>query len=193
MVRQHHKLSKTHPVTYVFDKIWAIKSVSVLCFNTFLLAVLQNVSCGELFDAAPVKFVPLGVIPKLVHSGDVSCELRCLCKTALVIYDAHIGHVVVPFLIPKVHVGPLTFRVVPVTEITSLSGILSTFNSISATSVGKGEKNLRNLGRYGSKSLEWRFGFFAPKESSSTVGACPLLTPSRRRTPAVRIPSYMAN
>jgi len=95
----------------------------------------------------------------------------------------------IPFLMCRVQVGPFTFTVVFVIHSTSLKGTLRTLRSASFMLVGSDVKNCRNRGIYGSRSLDWRTGFFEVIESNSIVGADPLLTPSRRRTPGVRMPS----
>ena len=122
--------------------------------------------------------------------------LFLLARISLLLHDRLVGHrekssLSIPFLMCKSHEGPLTLTIVPVTASTSSSGTLSTLSSISATFVGSLVKNWRNIGRYGSKSFGYLVRFFAPRESNSTVGALPLLTPSRIRIPAVRMPSCL--
>lgn len=101
-----------------------------------------------------------------------------------------ISKILLPFLIFKYQIGPPSFTTVEVTHSRSVTGILHVFKCISLALVGKGEKRCRNTGRNGSISLAWRFELSEPISRICTVGAGPLVAPSRTNIPAVRMPSW---
>ncbi len=174
----------------MFQERRALNAVSILDFDKLLYAKLQRVSYRQFFYPTPIEFFPVLRSPRSTDRGEF-CLRKPLSFFTTLQYFTQINLVrtSIRFLICRHQVGPFTFTVVFVIRSTSLRGTLRALRSILLTLVGSGAKNCRKRGTYGSRSLDWRSGIFALIESTSSAGAAPLLTPSRKRTPIVRTSS----